>query len=106
MERNHEEPRRTLLKGTSFDGLDQEDVNVVLSHVNSYTRASLGNSTPYDEFIRTYGDDGRRLLDMLGIVKITADEVTLDPYVLGKKFKRHADRIILKKAGVTGITPA
>ena len=34
------------------------------------------------------------------IVKIPANEVTLDPYVLGKKFKRHADRIILRQNGV------
>jgi len=39
-------------------------------------------------------------LDRLGIVKIPANEVTLDPYVLGKKFKRHADRIILRQNGV------
>lgn len=102
VERNHEELRRILLKGTSFNALDQEDVNVVLSNVNSYTRASLGNSTPYDEFAKTYGLEGRRLLARLGIVKIPANEVTLDPYVLGKKFKRHADRIILKRNGVIG----
>ena len=65
VERNHEELRRILLKGTSFNALDQDDVNVVLSHVNSYTRASLGNSTPYDEFARTYGYEGRQLLDRL-----------------------------------------
>ena len=100
VERNHEELRRILPKGTSFNSLDQDDINVVLSHVNSYTRASLGNSTPYDEFVKAYGPEARRLLDMLGIVKVPANEVTLDPYVLGKKFKRHADRIILKQNGV------
>ena len=101
VERNHEELRRILVKGTSFDGLDQDDVNVALSHINSYTRLSLGNSTPYDEFVKTYGYDGRRFLDRLGVVKIPANEVTLDPYVLGKRFKRHAERIILRKNGVT-----
>ena len=34
-------------------------------------------------------------------MKIPANEVTLDPYLLGKKFKRHADMVILRKAGVT-----
>ena len=34
-------------------------------------------------------------------MKIPANEVTLDPYLLGKKFKRHADKVILRKAGVT-----
>ena len=100
VERNHEELRRILLKGTSFNSLDQDDVNVALSHVNSYTRASLGGSTPYDEFAKAYGYEGRQLLDRLGIVKIPANDVTLDPYVLGKRFKRHADRIILKQNGV------
>ena len=101
VERNHEELRRILVKGTSFDGLGQDDVNVALSHINSYTRLSLGNSTPYDEFVKTYGYDGRRFLDRLGVVRIPANEVTLDPYVLGKRFKRHAERIILRKNGVT-----
>ena len=101
VERNHEELRRILVKGTSFDGLDQDDVNVALSHINSYTRLSLGNSTPYDEFVKPYGYDGRRFLDRLGVVKIPANEVTLDPYVLGKRFMRHAERIILRKNGVT-----
>lgn len=101
VERNHEELRRILLKGTSFDSLDQDDINVALSHVDSYTRASPGNSTPYDEFVKDYGYEGRRLLDRLGIVKVPANEVTLDPYVLGKKFRRHADRIILRRNGVT-----
>ena len=101
VERNHEEMRRILIKGTSFDTLDQDDVNLVLSHVNSYSRASLGDSTPYDEFVKTYGYDGRKFLDRLGIARIPANEVTLDPYVLGKKFKRHADKIILKRNGVT-----
>lgn len=50
--------------------------------------------------MKAYGPEARRLLDMLGIVKVPANEVTLDPYVLGKKFKRHADRIILKQNGV------
>ena len=34
-------------------------------------------------------------------MKIPANEVTLDLYVLGKRFKRHAERIILRKNGVT-----
>lgn len=101
MERNHEEPRRILLKGTNFDSPDQDDISVALSHVNSYTRASPGNSASYDEFVKDYGYEGRRLLGRLGIVKVPANEVTLDPYVLGKKFRRHADRIILRRNGVT-----
>ena len=101
IERVHEELRRILIKGTNFDLIDQDDVCLVLSHVNSYSRASLDNSTPYDEFVKEYGYEGRRFLERLGVVKIHANEVTLDPYLLGKKFKRHSDKDIIRKAGVT-----
>ena len=94
-------PQRILVKGTNFDLIDQDDVCMVLSHVNSYSRSSLDNSTPYDEFVKEYGYEGRKFLERLGIARIPANEVTLDPYLLGKKFKRHSDKDIIRKAGVT-----
>jgi hypothetical protein len=51
-------------------------------------------------FTKKFGEPGRKLLDALGIVKIPANEVTLAPILLGAKFKRHADRVVLRKAGV------
>lgn len=39
-------------------------------------------------------------LDVLGIVRIPADQVTLHPFLLGQKYQRAADRAILKKYGV------
>ena len=100
VEREHREERRILLHGVSFDTLTQDDVNLVASHVASYTRGVLDDKTPYDVFTEKFGEPGRKLLDALGIVKIPANEVTLDPILLGAKFKRHADRVILRKAGV------
>ena len=100
VEREHREQRRVLLHGVSFDALDQDDVNLVASHVASYSRGVLGGKTPYDTFVEKFGEPGRKLLDALGIVKIPPNEVTLDPMLLGAKFKRHADRVILRKAGV------
>lgn len=35
---NHEMIRRILPKGTSFDNLTQEDINKIMSHINSYKR--------------------------------------------------------------------
>lgn len=40
----HEMIRRVLPKGTSFDGLIQDDINLMMSHINSYTRKSSINS--------------------------------------------------------------
>lgn len=100
VERNHEEIRRILTKGVSFDSLTQEDINVVLSHVNSYTRGILDNGTPYDAFVRTFGDDGKTLLDRLGIVRIPANDVTLCPFILGSKFARRSNKAVMKMNGV------
>ena len=100
VEREHREERRILLHGASFDTLTQDDVNLVASHVASYTRGVLDDKTPYDVFVEKFGEPGKKLLDTLGIVKIPANEVTLDPMLLGAKFKRHADRVVLRNAGV------
>ena len=35
---NHEMIRRILPKGTSFDNLTQEDINKIMSHINSYKK--------------------------------------------------------------------
>lgn len=100
VERYHREIRRILEHGTSFNSLCQDDINLVFSNVNSYSRGVLDGGTAYDEFIRLHGETGRTFLDRLGIVKIPANEVTLDPILLGEKFKRHAEKVILRKAGV------
>jgi hypothetical protein len=100
VERYHRELRRILEHGTSFNSLTQDDINLALSHINSYSRGVVNGSTAYDTFIQKYGKRGRDLLDKLGIVKIPPNEVTLDPILLGEKFKKHADEVILKKNGV------
>ncbi len=100
VERNHEEIRRVLVKGSSFDMLTQEDVNLMLSHVNSAPRPSLDGKTPYDEFASFHGEQGRAFLEKLGIHRVKAESVVLDPMLLGERFKREANRAILRRHGV------
>ena len=100
VERNHEEIRRILTKGASFDGLRQEDIDRMLSHVNSYPRPSLEGRTPYDEFVSLHGERGREFLERLGINRIRPEAVTLDPSLLGPAFKRESDNAIFRKKGV------
>ncbi len=80
VERNHEFLRLILPKGTSFDSLTQADINTVLSHVNSYSRPSLNDKTPFDLFAFSYGAD---MLEKLGIRKVQANEIVLKPALLG-----------------------
>ena len=84
VERNHEYIRRVVFKGKSFDALTQEHVNLMMSHVNSYVRASLmkGNApcrTPYERFSFEYGEE---VAQKLGIVPIPLRDVTLRPELL------------------------
>jgi IS30 family transposase len=86
VERNHEMPRRILPKGTpyleptSFDGLAQTDLDLVMSHVNSYLRESLQDRTPYDLFATAFGT---RVAELFGVRRIPADDIVLKPSLLG-----------------------
>ena len=100
VERNHEEIRRVLVKGSSFDALTQDDVNLMLSHVNSAPRASLDGKTPYDAFVSFHGERGREFLEKLGVRRVNAESVVLDPILLCEKFKKEANRAILHRHGV------
>ncbi len=79
LENNHEFIRRILPKGTSFDALDQNDINLMMSHINSYVRKDLGNKTPIDVFHSLYG---KNKLEKMGIFLIPHDKVTIRPSLL------------------------
>ncbi len=79
VERNHEFLRLILPKGTSFDALAQDQINTVLSHVNSYSRPTLNDKTPFDLFAYTYGSD---ILEKLGIRRIKPNDILLKPSLL------------------------
>lgn len=95
---------RILQKGTSFDPLTQEKINLTLSHLNSYPREATGWKVPYDLFVEKYGEEGKAFLDKPGTVRIPANQVTLHPFLLGEKYQKAADRAILKKNGVAPTT--
>ena len=62
VERNHEFIRLILPKGSSFDKLSQKEVGLVMSHINSYSRPSLGDKSPFQAFAFIHG---QTLLDTL-----------------------------------------
>jgi IS30 family transposase len=80
IERNHEFLRTILPKGTSFDALSQDDINKILSHINSYSRPTRNDKSPFDLFAFAYGSE---LLDQLGIRRIAPNEIILKPALLG-----------------------
>ena len=78
---NHELLRRVLPKGTSFDHLTQEDINLMMSHINSYKRKKPNNESPYSIFSTIYGKD---TIDKLGIQEIEPNKVNLSTKLLKK----------------------
>lgn len=83
IEKNHTLIRDILPKGTSFDNLTQEDINLVCSHVNSIKRAALNGKSAYELFAFTYGEEIPKLL---GISKIPAEDVCQSSTLLQHKF--------------------
>lgn len=83
-EKNHTEMRQILEKGMFvFDDLTREDLRVLMSHINSNPRESLGGKSPIQMLRFVYGEeDANAFLDAMGIEEIGRDELMLKPEIL------------------------
>ena len=77
----HEMIRRVLPKGTSFDELDQNDINLMMSNINSYNRKKLNNQSAHQLFSFL---NNAEILNTLNIKSIPANEINLTPLLLKK----------------------
>ena len=78
---NHELIRRVLPKGTSFNNLTQDDINKLMSHINSYKRKKLNDCSPLQLFNLVYGNN---IANKLGITEINPNEINLSKRLLKK----------------------
>jgi IS30 family transposase len=72
--------RRVLPKGTSFDHLTQADIDLVCSHINSYSRQNLNGATPFEVAPPGFYGDG--IYKALGLTRIDPDDINLTPGLL------------------------
>ena len=79
LEQAHTMLRMVLPKGTSFEFLTQWDVNLIVNHINSTPRESLGGKTPYEAALETLGED---ILKAFQLKPIAPDEVNLTPKLI------------------------
>jgi hypothetical protein len=56
--------RRVLPKGSSFNHLAQEDITLMMNHINSYKRKKLNNRSPYETFSFCHGEEVLKNLDV------------------------------------------
>jgi IS30 family transposase len=81
VERNHEFIRMISPKGVSFNDLSQEDINLMMSHINSYSREKLNDKSPIEMFDFIYGHG---LSQKLGLLRVAPNDIILKPALLKK----------------------
>lgn len=81
-ERNHQFIRMFIPKGKDLECYTQDDINLMMDHINSYARESLGNKSPYEVFSFLYRQE---ILDLPECHLIPPKEVTLSSSILCKE---------------------
>lgn len=81
IEKNHEYIRYVIPKGKSLDGYTDDDITLLMNHINSTKRMSLGGKSPYEMVAE--GDESMKwLMQIMGMDAIPADDVHLKPDLL------------------------
>ena len=84
LEKNHEYIRYVIPKGKSLAAYTQEDLTILMNHINSTKRPGLDNMSPYG-LVSDDDENVQLLMKVLGLHKIPYDEVNLTPELLSKK---------------------
>lgn len=82
IENNHELIRRCIPQGVSLNPYSQEDINLLVSNINSLFREELNGQCPFDLIDKYIPIE---ILEKLGIKRIQPERVTLAPKLLGSK---------------------
>lgn len=80
-ENNHELIRRVIPKGRSFNNYCQEDILIMMNHINSYGRRKLNDRSPHLMFSFLHGVDTLKKLDA---EYIPPNDIILIPGLLKK----------------------
>ena len=78
-ENNHEFIRRVIPKGVDMSKYSQGKIDLMMNHINSYSRPELGDKSPYAMFEFYYS---KRILDLLGVQLISSNDIVLKPELL------------------------
>ena len=78
IEKNHELIRYVIPKGGSLENYTQEDITLLINHINSYSRNQRAPFTPFDLMEKAYPE----LIKKLGLKRIASDDILLSPRLL------------------------
>lgn len=82
VEKNHEYIRYVIPKGTSMDDYTQDNIDLMMSHINSTAREVLNFAIPFDMATIYLG---KNTLKKLKLKKILPDNIILKPYLINNK---------------------
>ena len=82
VEKNHEYIRYVLPKGKNLNPYTQEDITLLMNHVNSTKRVKLGGKAPYE--VAT-SPEFEELKQRLGLELIPADDINLTPKLFNSR---------------------
>ena len=78
-ENNHEFIRRVIPKGVDIGKYSQDKIDLMMNHINSYSRPELGDKSPYEMFEFYYG---KEILDLLNVKPVNPNHIILKPDLL------------------------
>lgn len=82
-ENNHRLIRDVIPKGTSLIPYTQEDISLMMNHINSYSRKKSYGKCAYDLAMDAFPEE---FFDLLGLYRIPPNEVILKPSLLSKAY--------------------
>lgn len=78
---NHELIRRVNPKGRTWNPYTQKDINLMMSHINSYAREKLNDKSPHLLLKTLYGED---VISIFNISCIQPDDINLTHKLISK----------------------
>lgn len=81
VEVNHEFIRRIIPKGKSMDSFTQEDIDLMMSHINSYARDKFNGKSPAQLLSNAFG---KKVLHLLGQTLIAPENIILNSSIFKK----------------------
>ena len=81
IEVTHEYIRRFIEQGTNIDNYSDEDILLMMNHINNVKRKKLNGKSPYELMAKKYGEE---VLKKLGFYYIPPQDIILNPSLFKK----------------------
>ena len=85
IEVTHEYIRRFIPQGTDLDSYTQDDINLMINHINNTKRKKFDGKTPFELFTQKFDEE---VTKKLGLYYITPNDIILKPSLFNSKHNK------------------